>query len=133
MRPLRRAAPAILPRAFSTAGVCADARSTAPGRLTKNVVQRYSPGNGSTTGIFHPAWFILGSTPSSNGGGGCGGDSGSGIFPASGADADIVLAVHVGGYRVGFNNVICRRLTALNMRVDIPQALDFITSDPHFG
>ena len=85
-------------------------------------VQRYAPGNGSASGILHPAWFILGDAPSANHGGGCGGDSGLGIFPTTdGALHDTVVAVHVGGYRLGLNGVLCGRITALNMRVDLPR------------
>jgi hypothetical protein len=90
-------------------------------------VQRYAPGNGSVSGILHPAWFILGDSPSSNHGGGCGGDSGSGIFPTTdGALHDTVVAVHVGGYRLGHDDVLCGRLTALNMRVDLPEVQAWI-------
>lgn len=90
-------------------------------------VQRYAPGNGSVSGILHPAWFILGDSPSSNHGAGCGGDSGSGIFPTDdGALHDTLVAVHVGGYRLGLNGVICGRITALNMRVDLPEVQDWI-------
>jgi hypothetical protein len=91
-------------------------------------VQRYAPGNGSVSGVFHPAWFILGSNPSSNHGGGCGGDSGSGIFPTSGPDADTVVAVHVGGYRMGYHDRLCGRITALNMRTDIASVQAWIAA-----
>ncbi len=97
----------------------------------KVAVERYRPGNGSVSGIFHPTWFITGSVPSSNHGGGCGGDSGSGIFPAVPApEGDVVLAVHTGGYRLGKNGVICGRITSLNHRVDIPEVLDWIAANP---
>jgi hypothetical protein len=97
----------------------------------KVAVERYRPGNGSVSGIFHPTWFITGSVPSANHGGGCGGDSGSGIFPAVPApEGDVVLAVHTGGYRLGSNGVICGRITSLNHRVDIPEVLDWIAANP---
>ena len=68
----------------------------------KVATERYAPGNGSVSGIFHPTWFITQNSPSSQHGGGCGGDSGSGIFPAANPPAgDVVLAVHTGGYRLG--------------------------------
>jgi hypothetical protein len=96
----------------------------------KVATERYRPGNGSVSGIFHPTWFITGSVPSSQHGGGCGGDSGSGIFPDEPAPAgDTVLAVHTGGYRLGPNGVICGRITSLNHRVDIPEVLDWIADE----
>jgi hypothetical protein len=99
----------------------------------KVAVERYRPGKGSVSGIFHPTWFITGSVPSDQHGGGCGGDSGSGIFPlASGALGDTILAVHTGGYRLGPNGVICGRITSLNHRVDIPEVLDWINADAQF-
>jgi hypothetical protein len=100
----------------------------------KVAVERYRPGNGATSGIFHPTWFITGSVPSEQHGGGCGGDSGSGIFPyAPSPEGDVVLAVHTGGYRLGPNGVICGRITSLNHRVDIPEVLDWIAADSHIG
>ena len=44
--------------------------------------QRYQPGNGSVSGVFHPTWFILGNVPSPQHGGACGGDSGRPSFGA---------------------------------------------------
>lgn len=93
----------------------------------KVATERYAPGNGSVSGIFHPTWFITQNSPSSQHGAGCGGDSGSGIFPAAAPPAgDVVLAVHTGGYRLGKDGVICGRITSLNHRVDIPEVLDWI-------
>ena len=93
-------------------------------------VQRYAPGNGSVSGIFHPTWFITQNSPSKNHGGGCGGDSGSGIFPfADSPEGDTVLAVHTGGYRLGSDASICGRITSLNHRVDIPEVLDWIAEN----
>jgi hypothetical protein len=100
----------------------------------KEAVQRYRPGNGSTSGILHPTWFIVGNVPSSQHGSACGGDSGSGLFPyASGALGDTLLAVHTGGYNLGFEGNICGRITSLNHRVDIPEVLDWIAADPNVG
>ena len=85
--------------------------------------QNYAPGEGATSGVFHETWFILQNTPSDNQGGGCGGDSGSGIFPEG---SDTVVAVHTGGYRRGYDGVLCGRMTSLNHRVDIPAVLDWL-------
>jgi hypothetical protein len=79
-------------------------------------LQRYAPGNGATSGIFHETWFILNNQPSAQHGGGCGGDSGSPIFAAGTTE---IVAVHTGGYRLGYNGVLCGRMTALNHRTDI--------------
>ena len=88
--------------------------------------QRFNPSRGSV-GTLDPMWLILGNSPSANHGAGCGGDSGSGIFlsPAS-PDKDTVVAVHTGGYRLGYLNRLCGRITSLNHRVDLPVVLDWI-------
>jgi Trypsin len=90
----------------------------------KVAVQRYTPGNGSTTGIFHETWFILNNAPSPKHGGPCGGDSGSPVFLAGTTE---IVAVHTGGYRLGLNGVLCGRLTSLNHRTDIDGAEDVYT------
>lgn len=88
--------------------------------------QRYNPSNG-TVGTLDPRWLILGNVPSKNHGAGCGGDSGSGIFlDPSGDLADTVVAVHSGGYRIGYLDRLCGRITSLNHRVDIDLVLDWI-------
>lgn len=92
--------------------------------VRKFSVQRYSPSNGSV-GTQDPLWLILGNSPSKNHGAGCGGDSGSGIYPQG--NEDVVVAVHTGGYRMGHNNQLCGRITSLNHRVDVPIALDWLT------
>jgi hypothetical protein len=94
----------------------------------KYSVQRYHPGNGSTSAILHPAWFILNNQPSPNHGGPCGGDSGS---PVLWGDTNTQVAVHVGGYRLGppGDEFLCGRLTALNMRIDLPSVLAWITAN----
>ncbi|MGH3079283.1 MAG: trypsin-like serine protease [Gaiellaceae bacterium] len=88
--------------------------------------QRYRPGNGSVSGVFHETWFILGNVPSVEHGGSCGGDSGS---PVLWGGTDTVVAVHTGGYRLGYNGVLCGRITSLNHRIDLPDVLAWITSN----
>lgn len=88
--------------------------------IRKFSIQRLNPGVLET---LYPLWFILQSSPSKNKGGGCGGDSGSGIFPEG---EDTVVAVHVGGFRMGYLDRLCGRKSALNMRVDLPIVLDWL-------
>jgi hypothetical protein len=92
----------------------------------KVAVQRYAPGKGATTGLFHETWFIVNNSPSPRHGGACGGDSGS---PVLFDQTDTIVAVHTGGYRLGFNGVICGRMTSLNHRIDIPGVLDWIQAN----
>ena len=96
--------------------------------FTLNVAtERYAPGTGSFGGDHFAAWFITQSTPSSEHGGPCGGDSGSGVFPADNESiGDTVIAVHTGNYKLGVEGAICGRNTALNHRVDLPEVLDWI-------
>lgn len=89
----------------------------------KIAVQRYAPGKGATSGVFHPTWFSLRNAPSPRHGGACGGDSGS---PVLVHDTDTIVAVHTGGYRLGRNGVICGRISSLNHRIDIDGVLDWI-------
>ena len=91
--------------------------------VRKFSVQRYNPSNGSV-GTQDPLWLILGNSPSPNHGAGCGGDSGSGIFPQG--DEDVIVAVHTGGYRMGYRDRLCGRITSLNHRVDVPIVLDWL-------
>jgi hypothetical protein len=94
--------------------------------VRKFSVQRYHPGKGAV-GAQDPTWFILNNVPSDKHGSGCGGDSGSGIFPdVDEASGDTVLAVHTGGYRLGNEGQICGRITSLNHRVDVDVVLDWI-------
>lgn len=88
--------------------------------------QRYSPGQGSV-GTQDERWLTLINNPSDNHGAGCGGDSGSGIFldPAS-AYPDTIVAVHTGGYHLGYDGRLCGRITSLNHRVDLPGVLSWI-------
>ncbi len=90
--------------------------------------QRFNPSKGNV-GTQDPLWLILGNSPSANHGAGCGGDSGSGIFlnPAS-PYKDTVVAVHTGGYRLGYNGNLCGRITSLNHRVDATVVLNWIAA-----
>jgi len=92
--------------------------------IRKYSIQRYNPSNGAV-GTQYPLWLILQDAPSANKGAGCGGDSGSGIFPEG---EDTVVAVHVGGYRLGFQGQLCGRITSLNMRLDLPVVLDWLAN-----
>ena len=56
----------------------------------------------------------------------CGGDSGSAIFLH---DTTEIVAVHTGGYRIGYEGQLCGRLTSLNHRTDLPAVYDWITSN----
>jgi len=95
--------------------------------VRKVAVQRFRPGQGSV-GALDPLWFIVGNVPSSQHGSGCGGDSGSAIFPdAEGDLGDTIVAVHTGGYSLGFDGEICGRITSLNHRVDDPDVLAWIS------
>ena len=85
-------------------------------------LQRYNPSNGAV-GTQDPLWLILGSVPTESKGTGCGGDSGSGIFVDG---TDTIVAVHTGGYRMGYLDRICGRITSLNHRIDQPVILNWI-------
>lgn len=91
--------------------------------VRKYSVQRFNPSIGSV-GTTDPAWLILGNAPSPNHGAGCGGDSGSGIYAAS--LEDTLVAVHTGGYRMGYLGRLCGRITSLNHRIDLPAVLDWL-------
>jgi hypothetical protein len=93
--------------------------------IRKVSIQRYNPSKGSV-GTLDPRWLILQNIPSDNFGGGCGGDSGSGIFLYNAQPGDTVLAVHTGGYHMGYLNKLCARMTSLEHRVDLPTVLDWI-------
>jgi hypothetical protein len=92
--------------------------------IRKVSYQRYNPSVGAV-GTQDPRWLTLLNNPSDNHGGGCGGDSGSGIYEAS---TDTVVAVHTGGYHMGYLNRLCARITSLNHRIDLPEVLDWIAS-----
>lgn len=88
--------------------------------------QRYHPGQGAV-GAWDPMWLVLGNVPSDKHGSACGGDSGSGIFmDPSSPYGDTVVAVHTGGYRLGYGGALCGRITSLNHRVDLDIVLDWI-------
>jgi hypothetical protein len=94
--------------------------------IRKYTIQRYNPSEGAV-GTQDYRWLILQSNPSENNGGGCGGDSGSGVYPDfNRSDGDTVLAVHTGGYRMGYMNRLCGRMTSLNHRIDVQGILDWI-------
>ncbi len=92
----------------------------------KIAVQTEAPGNGSVSGLDHETWFITKNNPSAKKGGACGGDSGSSIFLH---DTTEIVAVHTGGYRIGYEGQLCGRLTSLNHRTDLPAVYDWITSN----
>jgi hypothetical protein len=92
--------------------------------VRKFSVQRYHPGQGAV-GAWDPSWLILNNVPSKQHGSACGGDSGSGVLPDG---EDTLLAVHTGGYRLGFNGNICGRITSLNHRIDMPDTLSWVAS-----
>lgn len=87
-------------------------------------VQRYNPSNGAV-GAQDPLWLILQNVPSKNKGSACGGDSGSGVFLEG---TNTVVAVHTGGYSLGYNGYLCGRLTSLNHRIDDPAILAWVSS-----
>ncbi|HSB65509.1 MAG TPA: hypothetical protein VLD65_02970, partial [Anaerolineales bacterium] len=93
--------------------------------IRKVSTQRYNPSNG-TVGTLDPRWLILQNNPSDKYGGGCGGDSGSGIFLDNAQPGDTVLAVHTGGYRMGYLGRLCGRMTSLEHRVDLPAVLAWV-------
>ena len=92
----------------------------------KIAVQTEAPGNGAHAGILHETWFITKNNPSANKGGACGGDSGSSIFLHGTTE---IVAVHTGGYNLGYQGQLCGRLTSLNHRTDLPAVYDWITSN----
>jgi secreted trypsin-like serine protease len=89
--------------------------------------QRYHPGgNSNQTGIDHgldELLFNLKANPSSRHGSGCGGDSGGPIFLG---DSYTLVAIHTGGYRLGFDEVLCARLSSTNHRLDTPVVLNWL-------
>jgi len=88
--------------------------------------QRYAPGGNDMVGVIHgitDLLFMLKSSPSARHGGGCGGDSGGPIFLE---DTYTIVAIHIGGYRLGFDGVLCGRLSSINFRIDNPDALNWL-------
>lgn len=86
--------------------------------------QRYAPGGEG--GIGHgltDLFLFLQNVPSQQHGSACGGDSGSPVFLGN---TNQLVAVHTGGFRLGYEGVICGRLSSLNHRLDTAEALDWI-------
>ena len=96
----------------------------------KIAVNRVSPGNGSVNGLFDPTWFILQNVPNQFQGGACGGDSGSPVFWHGTTE---IVAVHTSGYRMGYNGVLCGRMTSLNHRVDLPEIRQWIIDNTEWA
>ncbi|HET9416280.1 MAG TPA: trypsin-like serine protease [Candidatus Limnocylindria bacterium] len=92
----------------------------------KIAVQTEAPGNGSVSGLFHETWFITKNNPSAGKGGACGGDSGSSIFLHGTTE---IVAVHTGGYNLGYEGVLCGRITSLNHRTDVQEVYDWIQAN----
>jgi secreted trypsin-like serine protease len=88
--------------------------------------QKYHPGKNDMVGVIHgitDLLFMLKANPSSRHGSGCGGDSGGPIFWG---DSYTLVAIHTGGYRLGFDGALCGRLSSLNHRLDTSPALDWL-------
>lgn len=88
--------------------------------------QTYAPGSNDLVGVSHgltDLLLMLKASPSSRHGSGCGGDSGGPIFLG---DSFTIVAVHTGGYRLGFDGSLCGRLSSLNHRVDTPVILNWL-------
>lgn len=89
-------------------------------------VQTFHPGANDLVGVIHgmgPELLMLKANPSSRHGSGCGGDSGGPIFRDG---TFTIVAIHTGGYRLGFDAQLCGRLSSLNHRVDKPEVLDWL-------
>jgi len=39
---------------------------------------------------------------------------------------DTLVAVHIGGYRLGYNNELCGRRPSWNVRLDLPYVLEWL-------
>jgi secreted trypsin-like serine protease len=88
--------------------------------------QTYHPGNNQMVGVIHgltDLLLMLKANPSSRHGSGCGGDSGGPIFLG---DSYTLVAIHTGGYRLGFEGALCGRLSSLNHRLDTAVVLDWL-------
>jgi hypothetical protein len=44
-------------------------------------------------------------------------------------DTTEIVAVPTGGYRLGYEGVLCGRITSLNHRVDVPSVHEWITEN----
>jgi Trypsin len=89
--------------------------------------QRYHPGgNNEMLGVIHgltDLMLMLKANPSSRHGSGCGGDSGGPIFLSG---TYTIVAIHTGGYRLGFDGALCGRLSSLNHRIDTSTVLSWL-------
>lgn len=88
--------------------------------------QKYHPGQNEMVGAIHgmdELMIQLKSSPSARHGSGCGGDSGGPIFLN---DSWTIVAIHTGGYRLGYDGAICGRISSLNHRIDTPVVLDWL-------
>jgi secreted trypsin-like serine protease len=88
--------------------------------------QHYAPGRNGMVGVMHgltETLVMLKASPSARHGSGCGGDSGGPIFLAG---TTTLAAIHIGGYRLGFDGALCGRLSSLNFRLDTPVVLDWL-------
>ncbi len=88
--------------------------------------QTYHPGRNGLVGVIHgltDLLLMLKANPSSRHGSGCGGDSGGPIFLGN---SFTIVAIHTGGYRLGFDEALCGRLSSLNHRIDTPVVLEWL-------
>jgi secreted trypsin-like serine protease len=89
--------------------------------------QTYHPGRNDMVGVTHgmsDLLLMLKANPSSRHGSGCGGDSGGPIFRDG---TFTIVAIHTGGYRLGFDGQLCGRLSSLNHRVDTAAVLNWLS------
>jgi hypothetical protein len=92
----------------------------------RQAVQRFAPG--PEVGVGHgltDLLIYLQNVPSEPHGSACGGDSGSPVFLG---ETNQLVALHTGGYRLGYEGVICGRLSSLNHRLDTVAALSWINT-----
>jgi hypothetical protein len=88
--------------------------------------ETYHPGGNRDMGVIHgltDLLLMLKANPSPQHGGGCPGDSGGPIFLG---ESFTLVAVHTGGYGVGFEQVLCGRLSSLNHRLDTAIVQDWL-------
>lgn len=88
--------------------------------------QTYHPGGNEWVGSMHgydELMLQLKASPSSQHGSGCGGDSGGPIFLD---DQMTIVAIHTGGYRLGYDGSVCGRISSLNHRIDTEAVLNWL-------